>query len=293
MTDNALVTLGALSKSANVLIEKISSAVGEIYKPYQMERIARAEAAVARIQVESEIEIAELQRRAARRFVEEETKKQLNIEAITTTAISHIKDDASPEAIEDDWISNFFDKSRIVSDKEMQGLWSRVLAGEANSPGTFSRKTVNLIADIDKKDALLFTKLCGFGWMIPDVVPLIFNTEDSIYQKQGINFMSLNHLESLGLISFNSMVGYKKIGFPRNIAVFYYGRRVELALPKDSGNDLNTGNVLLTQAGQELAPICGSQPVEGFFEYVSEKWKSKGYIPETTEENAETKSESQ
>ena len=293
MTGNTLLNLGELSKPVTVLIEKISSAVGEIYKPYQIKCLAKAEAAVARIQVESEIELAELQRRAARRFVEEETKKQLNIEAITTTAISHIKDDATPEDIDDDWITNFFDKSRIVSDKEMQGLWSRVLAGEANSPGTFSRKTVNLIADIDKKDAFLFTKLCGFGWMIPDVVPLIFDTQDSMYQDQGINFMSINHLESLGLISFNSMVGYKKIGFPKNTVVSYYGMRVELTLPKDSGNELKTGNVLLTQAGRELAPICGSRSVDGFFEYVSEKWKSKGYIPDRNEKDAEGSSESQ
>ena len=31
-----------------------------------------------------------------------------------------------------DWVVNFFDKSRIVFDKEMQGLWSHVLVGEAN-----------------------------------------------------------------------------------------------------------------------------------------------------------------
>lgn len=293
MTENNLVNLGELSKPATVLIEKISSAVGEIYKPYQLKRIAKAEAAVARIQAESEIEIAELQRRAARRFVEEETKKQLNIEAITTSAISHIKDNASPQDIEEDWISNFFDKSRIVSDKEMQGLWSRVLAGQANSPGTFSRKTVNLIADIDKKDALLFTKLCGFGWMVGDVVPLIFITKDSMYQDQGIDFMSLTHLENLGLISFDPVAGYRKIGLPSKIAVFYYGSRVELTLPRDSENELAIGNVLLTRAGQELAPICGSRSVDGFFEYVCEEWKSKGFLPEKTEENTESPGEVQ
>ena len=32
--------------------------------------------------------------------------------------------------MDNDWTVNFFDKSRIVSDDEMQNLWSRVLAGE-------------------------------------------------------------------------------------------------------------------------------------------------------------------
>ena len=35
--------------------------------------------------------------------------------------------------MEEDWIANFFDKCRIVSDSEMQSLWARVLAGEANA----------------------------------------------------------------------------------------------------------------------------------------------------------------
>ena len=46
----------------------------------------------------------------------------------------------------------------------MQILWARVLAGEANAPGTYSKRTVNLLSDFDKSDAELFTKLCGFGW---------------------------------------------------------------------------------------------------------------------------------
>jgi hypothetical protein len=39
--------------------------------------------------------------------------------------------------------------------------------------------------------------------------------------------------------------------------------------------------VLLTQAGQQLAPICGAQPRDGFVDYVKEKWKSLGYKIET------------
>lgn len=73
----------------------------------------------------------------------------------------------------------------------MQSLWSRVLAGEANQPGAFAKRTVNLLADLDKEDAILFVQLCGFGWMIGNVVPLI---QASIYNDLGINFNTLSHL---------------------------------------------------------------------------------------------------
>lgn len=162
--ENPIAMLGNLTKPATVLVKKISDAVGGIFKPYQIVRVAKAEAEVRRIHAESAIQLTDLHRRAMHRFVEEEAKKQSNIESITQDALPLLEAESVPEDVSGDWITNFFDKSRIVSDKEMQGLWSRVLAGEANAPGAFAKRTVNLLADLDKEDAVLFKKLCGFGW---------------------------------------------------------------------------------------------------------------------------------
>jgi hypothetical protein len=134
MTENQLVKLGDLTKPATVLIEKISDAVGGIFKPYQIVRVAKAEAEAERIRAESHIQVTDLHRRAMHRFLEEEAKRQSNIEHVTQKALLQLKEDSSPQNVEDDWITNFFDKCRIVSDDDMQKLWSRVLAGEANSP---------------------------------------------------------------------------------------------------------------------------------------------------------------
>src|SRR5690242_18963958 len=104
----------------------------------QIIRVARAEAEADRIRAESQIEITDLHKRAMHRFLEEEAKWQSNIEGITSEALAHLKEDSEPQMVEDDWITNIFDKSRIVSDTQMQHLWAKVLAGEANVPGTFS-----------------------------------------------------------------------------------------------------------------------------------------------------------
>jgi Protein of unknown function (DUF2806) len=50
--------------------------------------------------------------------------------------------------VNDDWITNFFDKCRIVSDEEMQQIWAKVLAVEANKPGTYSKRTVNFLSSV-------------------------------------------------------------------------------------------------------------------------------------------------
>jgi Protein of unknown function (DUF2806) len=281
-TNNSLINLGDLSKPADTLIKKVSKAVGGIFEPYQIKRIAKAEAEAAVIKAQTEIQITELHRRAMHRFIEEEAQKQKNIEDITNQAIPLLAEKTDAERMNDDWVTNFFDKSRIVSDKEMQGLWARVLAGEANAPGTYSKRTVNYLGDLDKVDADLFTKLCGFGWQIGNVVPLIFDVQAKIYEEHGITFGTLIHLESIGLLQFNHLSGFRRLKLPKKFIVLYYGQPLQLEMPKDEDNELELGHVLLTKVGQELAPICGSKPIGSFVEFVKEKWKA--HIPASVAE---------
>ena len=150
-TSNSLINLGGLSKPANTLIEKASDAVGGWFAPYQIKRVAKAEAEAALIKTQSEIEITDLHRRAAHRFIEEEAQRQKNMENIIAKALPHLNENAKPDSIANDLLVNFFDKCRIVSDNEMQELWSRILAGEANAPGTYSKRTVNFVSNLDKE----------------------------------------------------------------------------------------------------------------------------------------------
>ena len=45
----SLISLGELTKPATVLIEKIAEAVGGGFRPYQIKRVARAEAEAEKI----------------------------------------------------------------------------------------------------------------------------------------------------------------------------------------------------------------------------------------------------
>ena len=139
-TSNSLVNMSGLTKPADTLIKKVSGAVGGWFAPYQIRRVAKAEAEAALIKAQSEIEITDLHRRAAHRFIEEEAQRQKNMEDITDKALPQLNEYAKPEFMDNDWLANFFDKCRIVSDDEMQRLWSLVLAGEANAPGSYSKR---------------------------------------------------------------------------------------------------------------------------------------------------------
>ncbi len=274
----SIVSLGELSKPATVLIEKISAAIGGVFKPYQIIRVAKAEAEADRVRAQTEIEISDLHRRALQRFLNEEAQKQQNIEDVTSKAIPLLEEGAKPENLENDWIANFFDKSRLTSNEELQQIWARVLAGEANRPGTFARRTVNFLASLDKSDADQFTALCSFCWMIGGVTPLVFDPSNEIYTERGINFSVLSHLAAIGLIQFEPLGGFVRQQLPKRFAVFYYGRSVQLQMPLDANNTLELGHVLLTKMGIELAPICGSSMHAKFFHYVEERWKAAGLI---------------
>lgn len=276
---NSIINFGELSKPATVLIEKVSDAVGGLCKPWQTKRVAKADAEAEIIRAQGQIEITEIQRRGLERFIAEEGNKQENMEAITQKAIPLLTDSSEPEKMEDDWVTNFFDKCRIISDEEMQTLWARVLAGEANAPGAFSKRTVNFLGSLDKHDAGLFTNLCRFRWSVSDVIPLVYDIEASLYNEAGVNFRLFKHLGDIGLVSFGSPTGYAITQLGRSLKTDYYGEQIMIVFKKEEGNELDVGMVLMTKTGEELARVCDAKPVEGFMEYILDRWMKEGLSP--------------
>ena len=104
-TTHSLVNLGDISKPADTLIKKVSKAVGGVFAPYQIKRIAKAEAEAAIIKAQTGIQITDLHRRAMHRFIEEEAQRQKNIEDITAKALPQLTEGAKPDAMEDDWVT--------------------------------------------------------------------------------------------------------------------------------------------------------------------------------------------
>jgi hypothetical protein len=114
------------------------------------------------------------------------------MESIVAQTIPQLNPGAQTDKMDNDWIINFFDKCRLVSDIQVQAAWSRILAGEANTPGSFSKRTVSLLASLDKNDTLLFTNLCSFNWLIGnELFPLVYDSSKAIYKNKGITFSIL------------------------------------------------------------------------------------------------------
>src|SRR5438094_2567408 len=101
----AIANIGDLGKPFTALIEKIAEATGGAFRPFQIKRVAKAEAEAEIIRAQAGIEITDLQRRAMVRWIGEEAKKQDNMEEIARKALPHMADSADPKRVEDDWVS--------------------------------------------------------------------------------------------------------------------------------------------------------------------------------------------
>lgn len=278
-----LIDLGGLSGTASVLLEKISEGIGGLAYPWQAKRKAIADAEAEKIRTLAEIETDELlEKRALTRFVAEEKNKQSNIESITEKAITDLSEAARPQDMENDWVANFFDKCKLVSDEQMQALWARILAGEANSPGSYSKRTVNHLASLDKSDAELFTCLHRFCWMWNNTFHVIvisfMNQFHPIYDKYGFTFDAMIHLSSIGLIEFEALTTFSETKVPRYRKLSYHGQEIMMQLRSEDDNDFDLGHVLLTKVGEELAMVCDSPTIEEFYDLMIQTWITQKYI---------------
>ena len=129
---------------------------------------------------------------------------------------------------------------------------------------------------LDKKDALLFTKLCAFNIEVWDIQPLIFDYKSEIYTNNWINFSALKHLDSIWLISYQSLSGYQRQWFWKHAQIFFWNdkkKSILIEFQKETWNNISTWTVLFTTAWKELAGICNPNNIDWFLEYVIEEYK--------------------
>lgn len=217
-----------------------------------------------------------------------------NLARIMQKAMLQLTDDARPDQISDDWVANSKDKARTCSDPDMAELWAQLIAGEANAPGSYSRKTVNVLADLEPDDARLFRNLSMFR-MIPadgtyskslgrvtEIRPqlnrrptlLILDSEHSIYTAAGINFVSLSRLEWLGLIT-SSVTGYETTHIGPGLMIRSLGNELLFVVPSDKS--IGLGEYQFTPAGEELSKLCTPlESPDGFADYIERAWGDKG-----------------
>jgi hypothetical protein len=278
------VALG--SKPAALLIEKVSSALGWYMEPRQIVRKAKAEVAANIIKIEADQEAKSLEQRISIRIINEEARRQHNMESIVVGALPNIKDDANPKDIDNDWIDSFFEKCRLVSNEDMRMLWSHILAGEANKPGSFSVRTLNILSTFTKAEAVMYKLACSLVWTDEELKPTIIAPDKVIAHedKPGeIDVESLYKLVEMGLMLYEPESEFLMRG---DNMTYSYGNKTYSIRMRNPGKDayfvmgLPVGFVTLTQVGRELYSIVEPVIDESYMNYIVSYWKSRKFLVE-------------
>lgn len=80
-------------------------------------------------------------------------RKQQNLEAILALAQEYCPAVNADGEADPDWIERFFELAEDSSNKAMQRMWAKVLAGELLKPGSFSYKSLLTLKQMTQKEA--------------------------------------------------------------------------------------------------------------------------------------------
>ena len=262
----------AASKAAEKLIEKVASAAYLVAEPTLMRRKASAEIEISTAVEAANSELPDtnnLLRRTIQTMVRREIIQQLNREDILARSLPLLDENSEPTSVADEWMFNFFERCGTFSAEEMKDVWAKMLAGEANSPGQFSRHAVNILSMMDSNDVSTFTKLLSCSFDNYNNAIIIFGLNDAILGSVGVLFDDLNSLRSLGLIAYDAIGSIDlSITPPLEKEGLLYGGYI-LLLKKDGGiATLPTGKITLTRAGFELAKLVNKTYIMSYLEYV-------------------------
>ena len=242
---------------------------------------ARFNAEVQRIEAESRaqslVAIAEGQAKAlqsvdttiesARRMVEitpeditqsiefQDRKRLANVASVVESAADELGDkEVSDHEPDPDWTARFFNDVQDVSSEDMQKIWARILAGEVESPGRTSLRTLDTLKNMAKKDAVKFKDICNF----------VFNNDFIFYDNSAkafgpLNYSNLLHLQDCGLVNVGpSLVKEFRLNNQMEIPLMCQDFILVITRNADPIEVLKIPDVLLTSAGRELSSFVQS-----------------------------------
>ena len=111
------------------------------------------------------------------------------------------KEEASSTPISEKFFSRWRSEAVHISDHEEQQLWGRVLSEENQKEGTFSLSTIDVLRNIDKESAKIFSTVCAY---VAFGDQIILNDDYGI--DSTINTQALLRLQELGLLSITTPV---------------------------------------------------------------------------------------
>lgn len=131
------------------------------------------------------------------------TKNFLDIAKIADGMVQKKNNKSNGKQYSFDWFIRYYEASGNISDKEMQILWAKILAGEIEKPSSYSLRTLDVLRNMSKEEAECFVKICNASIKIESEKYVIPADQDYL-SKNGIDYSDILMLEEIGLINSGS-----------------------------------------------------------------------------------------
>lgn len=250
------MTEGTKIKVISDVVKNFCNVIGKIIEPHGLDKaiLNGNESIIEEISKNSQLD--PLYRAAIINNYKQIIREYKNCEEVIDKAKSFLSLEAEPEKVDDDWFTFFFDKVKLISNENVQEMWAKILAGEVNQPGKFSKSLIHSLSVIDNSQAKVFcniSRYCMHEKNSENIHPIIFIASNvDTYKALGIDFESLVELENLGLLQCNFE---KEFIFTGRKYLVYGNRVIEIYGTQKSKKKIKVGNVLFTRNGLALYEI--------------------------------------
>ena len=302
--------LAGLSEPLKRLIEVAAEGVGAISRPFLIKANANAKAfeirTIAQAIADSQkllgitkyedgnviIESApkqeilpatenDIEQRILMRVAYQQAKKQSNIEQVVQFAAEDLQteQEVTQEKPDSDWVTRFFDISEDISSENMQALWGKILAGEIKKPGSYSLRTLELLKNINQKEAELFVKVGKIAIVATDKV-LIPNPDNGKYlvDKFGLAFTDFLALREIGLLVPNDLQYKLYASTEKKQVVFKSGKTCIVVARTKETPQQGLPCIVFTEIGKQLFQLIDKNFLADpeYVKYFSRFWRHEG-----------------
>lgn len=263
----------------NNLINKISNVAGYIATPKGKRKDKEEAVAFFIEEIKNNAHMPPIAKAAAISNARSMIKEYINQNDIINLALEQLSDDATPENIDDDWIENFLNKAKSISNDDMKRIFAKILAVECNRNKSISKQLLNILSIISSDIAVAFRRICQYTVLEKSACGrresrlFITSIADTKEHHIDVTFVEIEELSNIGLINYSGLTDYITHD---DIVEFRYGKSIyKINECPDSG--CMVGHVALTRAGCELANIFEQQFIEEYEDEIEMYLKSNGF----------------
>ncbi len=238
---------------------------------------AQAYLAKKKAQTDAEVEILRLQgeEKVAQYVLARNMQKVENVEEIVSKAKQQFTADEQvpEEPVEQDWMNRFLNIAEEISDKDMQDIWGRILAGEIKKPKSYSLRTLEVMRNMSKDEAMSLMKASTF-----QVALDLVSTEPF-----ALGLMEQISLEDIGVVCGAELV--RKFTIPTSGTIsFELNRKARINVYAPAGIKIKFKGLKLTKAGQEIFTLIQEHDYDKFYTNLSNAIKKSGATKVTINE---------